>query len=73
MTKVRISAQFLNDTELMTKVIDAGYILRNKEYLPNYDWYEFDIEGPNVPENITLVDLEYDEKTDKFKCIIAIP
>lgn len=38
----------------MMRVIDAGFILKNKQYDPSKDLYSFDIEGPEVPEVETV-------------------
>ena len=34
----------------MVLIIDAGYLLKNRQYNPLSDTYTFDIEGPDVPD-----------------------
>ncbi len=34
----------------MMRIIDGGFILKNKEYDPLNDLYTFDIEGPEMPD-----------------------
>lgn len=46
MPKVKISGQFIRDEKTMMQIIDAGFVLKNKQYDPYTDHYTFDIEGP---------------------------
>lgn len=50
MPKVEISGHFIRDEKIMTRIIDAGFVLKNKQHDPLNDFYAFDIEGPEMPD-----------------------
>ena len=48
--KVTISGHFLRNDSAMMRVIDAGYMLKNRANDEQRDTAIFDIEGPDVPD-----------------------